>query len=213
MNPFLGPRRLIGLGLRTAEGVVRAPEHVAALWDEVNTVVRRASRLLNRADLIAARMEHELEQLHSIAEDSKQLLHDGRTVAAAAGGTTAAARGTRELAQDQVERLRRMIDLYQPLLESLAPLGAEAANALRPAHLRGLVSLLNELPQLVNQLQPALQAMESMGPDMGEMSERMDNVAQVVEGLPGAKMLRRRGQTREEEATEAPDGDGTRHIQ
>ena len=199
MNPILGPRRIIDLGLRTVEEVVRAPEHLVALWDEVNDVVRRASRLLNRADLIAARVEHKLDELDAITEESQTLLHEGRRVADTAGGVAAAAQGTRELAEEQVTRLRRMLDLYQPVLESLAPLGSEVATALRPVHLRGLVSLLNELPQLVDQIEPALEGMGAMLPEMREVTDRMDNVGQVVEGLPGAKLLRRRGQAREEQ--------------
>lgn len=198
MDPFLGPRRIIGAGLRTVEGVVRAPEQIAEFWGEVNDLVRRAGRLLNRADLIAARMEHDLDELDSITTDSQKLLLDGRAVADAADGMTAAAGWTRQQAQEQVDRLRRLLDLYQPLLESLAPLGAEAANALRPAHLRGLVSLLNELPNLVDHIEPALEGMGTVGPEMREMTDRMDTVGQVVEGLPGSKMLRRRGQAREE---------------
>lgn len=199
MNPFLGPRRIVGLGLRTVEGVLHAPEHVAALWEEVSELIRRASRLLNRADLIAARMEHDLDELDSITTHSQGLLHDGRAVADAADEMTAAAGWTRQQAQEQVDRLRRLLDLYQPLLESLAPLGAEAASALRPAHLRGLVTLLDELPNLVDRIEPALDGMKEVGPHIGEMTDRMDNVGQVVEGLPGAKLLRRRGQAREEE--------------
>lgn len=199
MNPFLGPRRLVGLGVRTAQELARAPEHVAAALGEVNDLVRRASRLLNRADLIAARMEHKLDELEAIAEEAQTLVRDGRQVADAVGGVASAARGTRELAQEQVLRLRQLLDLYQPVLESLAPLGSEAATALRPAHLRGLVGLLNELPRLVDRIEPALDGMTGMIPEMREVGDRMDSVGQVVEGLPGAKLLRRRGQAREEQ--------------
>lgn len=199
MNPFLGPRRIVDLGRRTVEGVVEAPDRVSALWAELTAVVRRASRLLDRADLIAARMEHEMEQLNWVTSQSQRLLSDSQEVADAAGDTTAAVRATREMAQEQVARLRRMLDLYQPLVESLAPLGEEAARALRPTHLRGLVALLDELPRLVDRIEPALDGMGGMVPEMREVTDRMENMGQVVEGLPGAKILRRRGQAREDQ--------------
>ena len=144
-------------------------------------------------------MEHKLDELDTITTQSQTLVHDGREVADTASGIAAAAQGTRDLAQEQVLRLRRLLDLYQPVLESLAPLGTEAASALRPAHVRGLVTLLNELPDPSDRLEPALEGMGSMVPHMREVTDRMDNVGQVVEGLPGAKLLRRRGQAREEE--------------
>jgi hypothetical protein len=194
---------MLGLGFRTAQELARAPEHLRAMLSEVHDLVRRASRLLDRADLIAVRMEHKLDELDAITAESQTLVLDGREVADTATGIAVAARGTRDLAQEQVLRLRRVLDLYQPLLESLAPLGAEAAAALRPAHLRGLVTLLDELPHLVDRLEPALDGMGSMVPEMREVTDRMDNVGQVVEGLPGAKLLRRRGRAREEHG--APD--------
>ena len=59
--------------------------------------------------------------------------------------------------------------------------------------------LLDEVPNLVDRLQPALDGMGKLGPHLQDVTERMDNVGQVVEGLPGAKVLRRRGQAREDE--------------
>ena len=199
MNPFLGPRRIVGLGVRTAQELARAPEHVMAVLDDINDLVRRARRLLDRADLIAVRLEHKIDELDGIAAESQTLVHDGREVADTANGIAAAAAGTRDLAQEQVLRLRGLLDLYQPVLESLAPLGSEAAKALRPAHVRGLATLLNELPNLVDRIEPALEGMGGMVPEMREVTDRLDNVGQVVEGLPGAKLLRRRGQAREEQ--------------
>ena len=199
MDPFLGPRRIIGLGLRTVEGVAQTPERIGAVWSQVDSVVRRATRLLDRADLIAVRLEHKLDELDDLAAESQTLVRDGRLVADTASGVAAAARGTRELAQEQINRLRELLDLYQPVLESLAPLGAPAADALRPGPLRGRLSLRHELPTLVDRIEPALDGMGAMIPEMREVTDRLDNVGQVVEGLPGAKLFRRRGQAREEQ--------------
>ncbi len=198
MDPFVLTRRTVEVATRAAHGVGHAPELVAALWTELQDVVRRATRLLDRADLIAARMEHKLDQLDALAAQSESLVRDGQGIADTVSGLASAARGAPDLAQSQLVRLRALLDQYQPVLESLAPLGEEAATALRPAHLRGLVRLLNELPQLVDRIEPALEGMGGMVPEMREVTDRLDNVGQVVEGLPGAKLLRRRGQAREE---------------
>jgi hypothetical protein len=107
---------------------------------------------------------------------------------------------TRVRAEDELRRLRHLLDLYQPILQSLSPIGREAAATLRPSHLRGLASLLDVLPSLVDRLAPALEGMAEMTPQLAGVSDRMNNVGQVVEGLPGAKLLRRRGQEREEES-------------
>lgn len=200
MDPFAAPRRILELGLRTADSVAHAPEQASALMDQVTGLVRRAGRLLDRADLVVARLEHKLDELDEIATESQTLLQEGHQVAGHAGGVTAAAERTRDVAQEQVDRLRTLLDSYQPVLERMAPLGAEAASTLRPSHVRALAALLNELPHLVDRIEPALEGMGSMVPHMREVTDRMDNVGQVVEGLPGAKLLRRRGQAREEES-------------
>ncbi|MDX6327409.1 MAG: hypothetical protein QOK15_3763 [Nocardioidaceae bacterium] len=50
--------------------------------------------------------------------------------------------------------------------------------------------------RLVDRLEPALDGMGNLIPQLDGVTDRMDNVGQVVEGLPGAKLLRRRGRAR-----------------
>ena len=48
------------------------------------------------------------------------------------------------------------------------------------------------LPDLIRPAVPAMQALAALMPELEQLTERLDGVGQVVEGIPGAKMLRRR---------------------
>lgn len=191
-------RRLMDVprqGVRTA---LEAPRQVSDAWSEGFELVRRAGRLLDRVEAVVGRVEVELSEVELITDSARGLVRRIDEVAEHAAIVSEEARLTRLQAEEQVLRVRHLLDAYQPILESLAPLGREAASLMQVAHVRGLVTLLDELPHLVDKLQPALEGMGQLVPHLEGVTDRMDNVAQVVEGLPGAKTLRRRGQAREE---------------
>ena len=195
-------RRIADVPRRTLEMVLGAPEQVSELLQATAVVVTRATRLLNRADLIVARLEHKLDELDELTNRSYNLIDKADRAAEATQSIAQEAHATREFAEQQLNRMRQLLDMYQPLMERLAPLGDEVAAVLKPAHVRGIASLLNEIPNLVDRLEPALDGMGNLLPHLDSVTDRMDTVGQVVEGLPGANLLRRRGQAREEQESD-----------
>jgi ABC-type transporter Mla subunit MlaD len=195
-------RRLADVPRRSLELALGAPEQLAELFQATAVVVTRATRLLNRADLIVARLEHKLDEFDELTNRSYGLIEKADRAADATASVAQEAHATREFAELQLARMRQLLDTYQPLMERLAPLGDEVAAALKPAHVRGIASLLNEIPNLVDRLEPALEGMGNLLPHLDSVTDRMDTVGQVVEGLPGAKLLRRRGQARVEQESE-----------
>ena len=194
-------RRLVDVPRRTLEVALGAPEQVAELLQATGVVVTRATRLLNRADLIVARLEHKLDEFDELTNRAYGLIDKADRAADATQAVAQEVHATREYAEQQLGRMRQLLDMYQPLLQRLAPLGGEVAAALKPAHVRGIASLLNEVPNLVDRLEPALEGMGNLLPHLEGVTDRVDTVGQVVEGLPGANLLRRRGQAREEQGS------------
>lgn len=190
-------RRLVDVPRRSVLLMVEAPQQVSGLWADVFDLVGRSGLLLARVDAVIARAERRLDELEVLTDRSAQLVDQAMEVKEFTAVVAREVRDTRALADAQVARLRQLLDVYQPLLQRLAPLGQEASATVEPRHLRGLVALLDELPHLVERLEPALEGMGNMVPQLEGVTDRMDNVGQVVEGLPGAKLLRRRGQARE----------------
>jgi ABC-type transporter Mla subunit MlaD len=195
-------RRLADVPRRTLEMALGAPEQVASLLQAPAVVVSRATRLLNRVDLIVARLEHKLNEFDELTNRAYGLVDKADKAAEATQSVAQEVHATREYAEQQVGRMRHLLDMYQPLMERLAPLGDEVAAALKPAHVRGIASLLNEVPNLVDRLEPALEGMGNLLPHLNSVTDRVDTVGQVVEGLPGANLLRRRGRAREEQSPE-----------
>ena len=202
MDPFMMVRRMTAAGRKTVEGTLAAPDQIGALWGEVNELVRRVHRLVNRVEHLARRVEHELDQHDALLGESRGILDDAGDVAQSGRQVADGAGRTRDHAEQQVRRIQALLDLYLPTLESLTPVAREAATLLSPAHLRGLARLLDELPNLVDRIEPALEGMGSMAPHLEDMTDRMENVGQVVEGIPGAKLLKRRGEAREKDEDE-----------
>ena len=191
-------RRLADVPRRTLEVALGAPEQVAELLQATGLVVTRATRLLNRADLIVARLEHKLDEFDELTNRAYGLIDKADRAADATQSVVQEVHATREYAEQQLGRMRQLLDMYQPLLQRLAPLGDEVAATLKPAHVRGIASLLNEIPNLIDRLEPALEGMGNLVPHLDSVTDRMDTVGQVVEGLPGANLLRRRGQAKED---------------
>lgn len=202
MDPFGLARRVTAVGMRTVEGALVAPDLVAGLWGEVTDLVGRMHRVLDRVDHLAERVGRELDEVDDLLDRSRGLLGAAGEVNDIAHQTALGARDTRELAEQQLLRVQALLDLYRPVLEALAPVGREAALMLRPGHLRGLARLLDELPSLVDRIEPTLDSVGDVAPHLEDMTDRLENVGQVVEGLPGAKLLKRRGQAREDSSDE-----------
>ncbi len=193
-------RRVVNAPKEGLSTVLEAPQQVGQRWQEVTTLLRRTGRLLDRAELIVARLEHRLDELDTLTDATSQLVVRAGEVADHTDTVAQEARSTRQRAEEQVTRLQGLLDTYEPLLRSVAPLGGEMAASLKPEHVRSVVSLLDEMPHLVGLLRPALDNMGGLLPHLEGVTDRMDNVGQVVEGLPGAKTLRRRGQARDRES-------------
>jgi ABC-type transporter Mla subunit MlaD len=194
-------RRLVDVPRKGVALAFDAPQQVAVVFDDVTQLVRRAGRLLDRADLVVARLERKVDEVEALLTKSEDLTARADRVVSSTDAVTDAIGETRGHAEREVGRLRGLLDLYQPMLQALAPIGSEAVSPLKPSHLRSLARLLDEVPDLVDTIGPALEGMANLTPHLEGVSDRMNNVGQVVEGLPGAKLLRRRGQERED----APD--------
>jgi len=93
----------------------------------------------------------------------------------------------------QVDRSRAALDRYEPAFAAAGPTLAHAATELRSDHVDALARLLDLVPELLDLIVPAFRGLGDLSPELGQLAERFDAVGQIVEGLPGAERLRRRG--------------------
>lgn len=178
----------------------RGPNRLDVLTARVDLLLDEAELLLDRAtsrnrlDALVERVEATLDAAGAAAGLAHRTGEHAAAVAVRAEDVTVALGRTNGRAEDQVLAVSALVEEVAALLRALAPLGAEAARSLRPSHLTGIVALLDRLPNIVEALEPAMEAMTAVAPEIEEVTERIEDVGQVVDGLPGAGLLRRRAQ-------------------
>jgi hypothetical protein len=117
--------------------------------------------------------------------------------AAAATDTAIAVVARAEAAAAEAARL---LAGYAPTLDKAAPLAARFVNDLTPDEVTSAIKMVDELPRLrdhlVNDVMPLLAKLDQVGPDLHNLLEVTQELHLAIVGLPGLKMLRRRGEER-----------------
>ena len=107
-----------------------------------------------------------------------------------------------------VGRVEPMLGDYEPALTVLAPSVRRLADTFDPAEVEALVTLIDRLPRLVTHLDedilPVLETLGTVGTDVHDLVDTVQDMRQIVKGFPGSRLFRRRGaeEIAEEEARE-----------
>lgn len=177
--PLPGPSEVIALigSLRDAVGAA------LDLVPRITVVVGQAEVLLARVELLVS----SIEATNRGAEEAVERVEatQRRAEDAVAG------------AQRIANRVDPMISVYEPVLRTLAPMLRRLADTTSESEIDAAVAMVDHLPRLVahvdDDVLPLLATLQRVGPDIHELLEVMQDVRQVITGLPGAGFLRRRG--------------------
>ncbi len=93
-----------------------------------------------------------------------------------------------------LRRVDDLVELFAPAVGALAPLAGEVADRARPQHVAAIFQGLDLLPELTGMIVPAVRNLVELIPELDLLIERLDNVGKIVEGLPGARRFKRRGE-------------------
>jgi ABC-type transporter Mla subunit MlaD len=137
-----------------------------------------------RARRLGERLARDLDEVEALIRRVDRTLDAVAAVVDSAAGVTADAAARTDAAGAVIGRLQRLVDLYEPPLRALAP------------------ALVDLVPRVLDKVEPALRNLANLAPNLEQVTERVDNVGQIVEGLPGARLLQRRGQAKEEDPAE-----------
>ena len=117
-------------------------------------------------------------------------------------GITARRRGGRQGGRAR-PRPRSCSTGYAETLRKGAPLAARFVDELSPEEVTAAIRMVDELPRLrehlVEDVMPLLGKLDQVGPDLHKLLEVTEDLRLAIAGLPGLKMLRRRGEERVEE--------------
>lgn len=158
-------------------------------------LVGSAWRIVGRVDAALERVEQLIDEVAATNAHAQAVVD--RVDATSLQAAEAVDLGTAEL--------RRAVGALAGHRESLGRAGTTAAHAadrLTGEHVDAVAHLLELVPELLDLVVPALRGMADLTPELDQLTDRFDSVGQIVEGLPGAKRLRRRGEERELDAAD-----------
>lgn len=205
-------------------GVRDGISEALALVPRVGAAVGRMEELLSRVDGLLTRVEGVVdradEAIGGVAETrakaDEAIAAVARTQVAADGAITAVGRTT--ASADQllgrgdllIGRIEPLVGDYVQPLADLAPSVRRLAETLEPHEVEALVRLIDQLPQLVAHLDedifPVLETLGSVGTDVHDLVDTVQDLRQVVKGFPGSRLFRRRGAEEIAEEEAAQDG-------
>ena len=191
MTPLLAASVRLVIAARQAPRVTRsvaseAPRLAVAMigWPA------RVEELIGRAEDLLDRTEATRADAAAVAAAAADVVKSGSVVAQSARATTSSVHGA-------VARVEELLDLFSGPLKDLSPLMAEASDALTVQHVQSLAQLMDQVPQVLDLVVPAMRNLAVFVPDLDDLAGRLNAVGEIVEGLPGAGVLRRRGQAAE----------------
>lgn len=190
---------LFSLPRRTVVEVVHAPTRIRSIWTGLQTTGTLTLSLVQRGHHLLDRIDAAVDDINAVVSEVGRVTDAARASVDAATRTSADIEVTNAHAAAEIRRVEQLLDVYGAPLVALAPLVSEAASALTPAHIRALGRLLDLVPDVAELVDPALRNLADLAPDVEQLIERMNNVGQVVEGIPGAGLLRRRTQAAEDD--------------
>jgi hypothetical protein len=101
-----------------------------------------------------------------------------------------------------------LLAVYQPIAHRAAPLANRFVEEFSEDEVHAAIRLVDQLPQLTEHMErdimPILATLDRVGPDVHELLEQLKEVRQAIQGIPGLKFFRRRGEREDAEENDLP---------
>lgn len=200
----------------TAADVLDLLGRAGDLMGRVEGLVDRAEDMLERAEATFASVEGMLSDGEAMLDRAAGVLADAETTAAGAAETALAAADITREAGVTADAAAALVGGTGSLLQRgdalLAPLEALSQKALPSAQaftnkldqteIDALIGMTDRLPVLFEHLEsdilPMLGQLDRVGPDVRNILDAVQDISTALHGLPGAGLLLRRGERKEE---------------
>jgi len=143
---------------------------------------------------VADRAAGLVERADGVAEGAAALVSKAGSVADDARGVVGTAAGAADVAND-------LLETYKPIAERAVPLARRFVQEFSEEELQAAIRLVDQLPQItehvVSDVLPILVTLDKVGPDVHELLNQLDEIRQAINGIPGFRLLRRRGEEKE----------------
>ncbi len=180
----------------------------------INAVLGAATRpahaaadLLGSAWRIVSRVDDALERIEVLIGDIEATNAHAQAVTGRVDVTARQAAASVDQLSVELHRAVGSLTEHREALEAGGRTLDHAGRVLTVEHVDSAVRLLELMPDLIDLVIPALRGMAGVSSELDQLADRFDSVGQIVEGLPGAKRLRQRGEDREQDLDQDRDRD------
>lgn len=229
--PIPGPSAVAGLAVRGIGSGLSLGLQLISLPTRVVGIVNRTEDLLTRVEVVTRRIEHVSVDVEAIANRANGVVLEIRSVVDGARSTVAASAATVAAIDPLLERTgetleqaahfakladgligdgERMLGQIRPVVERALPPARRFVEHLSDHEVDAAIAMVDELPELAHRwrtdIMPILATLDGLAPNVEELVKLTDDVRQAILGIPGFRLLRRRGAEKlEEEDAEAAE--------
>lgn len=201
------PATLIELGRATVGRAIESVASLATVPVRLLGVLGQVELLVNRITVIADQTEALVIRVSGVADDAEVTAREARAIAAAAAiaveevaRISSAASSVIGEVDTATAEARDLLEAYAPTLRRAAPLAARFVDELSPEEVTAAIRMVDTLPRLrlhlVEDVLPLLGKLDQVGPDLHKLLAVTEDLHLAIAGLPGLRMLRRRGEDR-----------------
>ena len=176
---------------------------------DTKVIMAAAALAVDEATAVAARAALVVDGAATTVDGAAATVTGASALVTDAGRITDAASGVVQQASATSTEARELLAGYAPALHRAAPLAVRFIEELTPEEVTAAIRMIDELPQLRKHLtedvMPLLGKLDQVGPDLHSLLEVTNDLHLAIIGLPGLKMLRRRGEEKVAEDDAAND--------
>ncbi|NLE79030.1 MAG: ribulose 1,5-bisphosphate carboxylase large subunit [Rhodococcus sp.] len=177
----IAPRDIVRTAAEIARWSVDTTAFVAGLPLRLNA-------LLDQVELLMARVEDVTEGAAVVVARAEAVTDGAELVVTTAGRTSDSA--------------QNLLSVYEPMALHAAPLAQTFLDDLGEEEIHAAIGLVNHLPELtarLTALMPILATLDTVSPEIHELLDVVKDVRQAIQGVPGFKFFRKRGESQEDE--------------
>ena len=207
---------LISRAGETLDRVDRLLDRAEGLLGEGEDLLRRGSGLLGRGEDALTEAEGMLESGRTLLVRAEVAMTGAERTSDAAAAAVVDVQRTNEAAASTVDAVSRtasgaddllrrggaMLAPWEPISAKVVPVADRFVEHVSAEEVAALAGIVDTLPTLLTSLEddvlPMLGTLDRVGPDVHEILETVHELTRALSGLPGAGLLKRRGEKKEE---------------
>jgi uncharacterized protein YoxC len=180
-----GAQALVGRVDQVAERAAEVAEGAAGVVERAAEVADGAAGVVERAGSVADNADQVVERIIPVTGAAEAVLES-------VGATSAGARA--------------LLEIFQPIAERGAPMLRQFVDEFSEEEVQALIRLVDQVPMFTEHMEtdimPILATLDRVGPDVHELLDVLKDVRLAIQGVPGFRLLRRRGADSDDELSD-----------